>query len=333
VNVRKYILIAILISSFYAHAPNSRAAYDASELFAIPWGDSTTQLKIAIPTYEDENETPIDTTDDFISTGGPDEGFVDHNENIYFSSYYFLQLKAFHKDGGLICDYSKGSNDYDPEFYRGWLRKIYVDSLSRIYILGGADQNYITVVDAMRHILEKLTPFGENSGIAAEGIYFNSADVLTLYFKNHQYYTYSKSTYDTGGAAGWKAIDGNYYNAGLEDSLSIRLIKYKEPNISGIPTHLDEIITSTSDFTAYFIDFLGVDDKMNIYVFLSGDDPADSRILIYDNSFNLIDKMVLPKIDNKYQWYMAPFMRPSDGNIYEFRCQDNGLHVIRWIKQ
>ena len=27
-------------------------------------------------------------------------------------------------------------------------------------------------------------------------------------------------------------------------------------------------------------------------------------------------------------WYMVPYMRPSDGNIYEFRCLDDGLHVI-----
>jgi len=310
------------------------SGYGPNELFTIEWGDGPNQLKIGEPAFNDINQTPDDSTDDYIERqGGPSYGFVDIHENIYFSSYDAFQLKAFDNSDGLIFDYSLGTPGYNREFYSGWLRDIYVDSLQRIYILGGAKQDYIAVVDTAGHLMEKLNPFGPNSAVVVGGMYFNSEDVLSIHLIPRTFYTYSKGSFSEGGAMGWKALDGYYYYADYEDSLLIRFIRHETPDITGAVTNLQETFREYEIPPAASFTFLGVDDAMNIYVYECEREFEKVRVLVFNTAYELIDQIIFPDLGNRYLWYMRPFMRPSDGNVYEFRCLDDGLHVVRWSKE
>ncbi len=327
--MRRFIIALALL---FANPAILLAEYTSQEILVIPWGDAPNQLKIDEPGYEDVNNTPEDGTDDWIEKAGPSFGFVDKYEDLYFSSYYFLQLKGLDRNGRLIFDYSHGEPSYNREFYRGWLRKFYVDSLCRIYILGGADEDYIAVVDTAGNLIEKLSPLGPNSGVPVANMYAGSHDAITFYLHGNELYTYVGGQFHEGGSLAWLALDGYYYYANLENS-SIRFIKYRDPDIHEVPANLDENFVSITGGSENSLSFIGVDDSMQIYIFLKGIDPADRKLQIYNLSYNLISEIVFPQPPNKYMWYMKPYMRPSDGNIYEFRVLDDGLHVIRWSKQ
>ncbi len=244
-----------------------------------------------------------------------------------------MQLKAFNKSGGLIFDYSKGVPGYNREYFHGWLRDVYVDSLLIIYILGGASQDYLAVVDTAGNLIEKLSPYGDSSGVVVASTFFNSNDVITFLMYDKNYFTYMNGVFDEGGSPGWRAGDGYYYHANLIETNTFRFVKYEAPSITGQASNLQETIKVVDVPAAFDLHFLGVDDGMNLYVFETEQEEGKTRVLVFDTGFQLIDQIVFPDRGNRYLWYMNPFMRPSDGNIYEFRCLDDGLHVVRWSKQ
>ena len=123
------------------------AAYQPEEMCVIPWGDSANQLKIGIPNYEDVNFTPADSNDDFVGTTGPSQGFVDKNENSYLASHDFMQLKGFEAILILSLIIPRETEIYIPIYIRTELTKIYIDSISRIYVLDGMRYDYVAVVD------------------------------------------------------------------------------------------------------------------------------------------------------------------------------------------
>ena len=323
-------LIMLVVVMFTSSCFSSE--YGANEVVVIGWGDGPNQFKIDEPGYEDVNNTPQDSTDDWIEKAGPSYGVVDKSENIYMLSYYFMQLKGLDRNGRLIFDYSESTPSYNREFYSGWLRKLYVDSLCQIYILGGAHEDYVAVVDTSGHLIEKLSPRGIDSGIPIANMYPGSNDVLTFYLHGNENYVYSGGRFHEGGSLAWLASDGNYYYANFENS-SIRFIKYRDPDVYGTTSNINENFVTVAGDGETHLTFLGVDDVMNIYIFIKGIEPTERKVQVYDTSYNLLSEIIFPQAPNKYMWYMTPFMRPSDGNIYEFRCLDDGLHVIRWSKQ
>jgi hypothetical protein len=312
--------------------PCIASEYISTEIDFVKWGTAHDQLMIDKPGYEDVNFTPEDSSDDYIEIAGPTHGFVDKNENAYFISYQFLQLKAFDRTGRLIFDYSKGQQGYNHEFFGNSLAKIYVDSLCRLFILEGMRQDYIAVVDTAGHLLEKISPKGLGSGVAITNMHPGSDDALIIYLHGDEHYVYSAGKFHEGGSLAWFAKDGYYYYANYENS-SIRFIKYRDPDIHGTPTSIEESFVASTGGPETNLVFLGVDDSLHLYVFLEGIEPADRKVQIYDTSHNLLWEIAFPQTANKYMWYMTPIMRPKDGNIYEFRCLDDGLHVIRWSRK
>jgi hypothetical protein len=322
----------LIITSFSLRFSGA-TEYSATSLTTIPWGDGSDELKIDLPFHEDVNNTPQDSTDDWVEFNGPKQGFADAYENIYIASRRYMQLKGFDTTGRLIFDYSEGEPGYNPQLFKTGLRKIYVDSLSRIYVVDGMRYDYVAVADTAGHLLDKLSPYGLGSGVVVYEIESNSDDVLTICCKDRTYHTYEHGIITTGGGSCWRARDGYYYYIRLEDSTHVTFVKYSNPDNYGNSSDLQENRVSLSGPLAYYSEFLGVDDDMNLYVFLVGPRKPDGRVLIFDTAFNLTGEISFPREENRYQWYMRPFMRPSDGNIYEFRCLDDGLHVIRWSKQ
>ena len=322
-----------IIFSLCCSYSRAGAAYEPNEMFTILWGDSSNQLKISMPYYEDVNGTPSDSTDDWIEFSGPKMGVVDRQDNISFASYFFMQLKGFDRTGRLIFDCSENTTRYNQGIFKSGIANIFIDSLSRIYVVDGSHFDYIAVIDTACNIIDMISPHGIGSGIVVYGFSPGAADKLSIFCKDGTNYLYSDGAISAGAGAGWLSGDGYYYYSTLVDSSQIRFTKYHNPDITGTGTDIQEIYKPLEKHEYYYSEFLGVDDSMNLYVYLVGPTPAESRILIYDISFNYTTEIDFPLDYNKFGWYITPYMRPSDGNIYEFRCLDDGLHVIRWSKQ
>ena len=309
------------------------AAYKSGDILTIPWGDSANQLKIDLPFHEDVNNTPFDSTDDWVEFTGPKMGVVDGQDNVFVASYIYMQLKGFDKTGRLIFDCSKGTALYNSDIFKSGIVRIFVDSLSRIYVADGKRYDYIAVIDTTCHIIDRISPYGVGSGVIVSGFSPGFDDVLSIFCKDGTNFTYSSKEVSPGGGPGRLASDGYYYRASLGDSTQINFMKYRNPDISGVPAELTEAIILLPDPPKSYLDFLGVDNNVNIYVSLVGKDLSQREVLIYDNAYNFVGRIVFPRENNIFKWHMTPYMRPSDGNIYEFRCLDDGLHVIRWSKQ
>jgi hypothetical protein len=326
-TVRKFSLIVILLFA----GPVS-AEYRSEEFAFIPWGDGPGQLKIEMPVWVDVNGTPDDPSDDLIEdeAGGPSLTFIDAFENIYVSSYGLNYLKAFDSSGQLIIDFSYGTPAYDSIVNGATIGTFYVDSLSRIYLLTFPPTRYIAVIDTLGGLLDKLNPLGPNSNISVCAMDYNSLDILSVCSCNRELYTYENGNFTPGGAMGWKAIDGYYYYASPEDSTLIRFIRYSNPGIDGIPPDLEETFVPYQPFFQS-CGSLGVDDSMRIFVYVV-DTYTDTRVQIYSTAYQLLDEVFFAPLQNKYWKFLSPFMR-ADGTLYEFRCLDDGVHVVRWSEQ
>lgn len=310
----------------------AHAEYTVIEILVIPWGDGPDELAADMPTYIDVNNTPNDPTDDLIEErgGGPSQAFVDRYENVYISSYGLGYFKAFDSSGRLILNFSPGEPNYDNLFGVHTISKFYVDSLCQIYLLAFPALEYIMVVDTLGNLLHRLNPLGLDPPFGVCAMYFNSGDNLSICSCNRELYTYENGSFTPGGAMGWRAFDGYYYNAGSEDSAQIRFIRYSDPGLDGYSTDLLETFVPYNPYF-YSIRFLGVDDNLRIFVRILDPGP-DKRIQIYSTAYELLDEIVYPRTHNDYLKYIRPFMR-SDGTLYEFRCLDDGVHVVRWSEQ
>jgi hypothetical protein len=161
-------------------------------------------------------------------------------------------------------------------------------------------------------------------------MYRNSNDVLTIYTANVKAYTLENNAFTPGGAMAWRALDSYYYYASPEDSTTIRFIRYSNPGLDGIPPDLEETFVP---YEPYFqsCGSLGVDDNMRIFVYVV-DTHTDTRVQIYSTAHELLDEVFFAPLQNKYWKFLGPFMR-TDGTLYEFRCLDDGVHVVRWSEQ
>jgi hypothetical protein len=322
-----------LIAASLALTPcSAMAEYISEDMCVIAWGDASDQLKISGPSYDYLTYPPGDSGDGWEDIGGPERGIADGRENLYFLSTHFVQLKGFGPDGHLIFDYSKDAPGYNKPFFDLALRRIYVDSLSRIYIQDEL-RDHIAVVDTASHLLQQLTPHRVGQGVEILEIFPGSDDALTLRVENDIYFTYARGAFNRGGTDGWLARDGYWYFAALAEASIVSCRRFERPNPEGVPSNQRWARIPMEDFAAEYGDFLGIDDEMKLYVYLAAAGLNDNRILIIDTSFTAIDQFSIPWTENKYLCYLPPFMRPSDGNIYEFRCLDDGLHVVRWRRK
>jgi len=330
-NMVVMILIANLISSNIALA---EITFKEEEIFRISWGDKPNQLKIGLPFYEDINNTPSDSSDDFIELGGgPSYSFVDRTENVYFASYRFNQFKAFRPDGELVFDISKNTPKFNKDIFESAITKFFVDTSFNIYIKAFPEKTYIPVVDTLGNLRDRLIPDDVVPGSKVTDINLNSNDVMTFRFKatgEPQVYTFKDSVFTSGGSSGWLASDHNYYYIKHINGDILEFRKYGNPDNRGI-ADWREIDNKEYNGNIKFTDFLGIDKNLNLYLFIREMSDLE-KIQIYSNDYKLIDEIILPTVKNKYLLKLIPFMR-IDGNIYEFRCLDDGLHVIRWSRK
>jgi len=326
--MRHYILIVSFFIFTNLHLSLAQE-YKATELFAITWGDEANQLKICPPDYEDVDGTPEDSTDDMIwPCGGPTRAFVDNKENVYIDSYLFGHFKVFNSHGSLILDLSKGSAGYNSEFFSSSPGDYVVDSNLLIYMISFPELTYVPVINLSGKLVDKLYPWGPDKQHEITNIQLNSNDIITFSCFDH-YRTYREGKFYAGGSSGWLSRDGNYYVVIQDDERHLKFKKYGNPDNHGKAAWQEiKYVDLGKDMPIW--DFMGVDDNMLLYVmFADANDVI--KIRTYTIKYVMEDELIIHQVINKYDLTMQPFLR-ADGNIYEFRCLDDGLHVIRWSR-
>jgi hypothetical protein len=313
----------------------ARAEFTVTEILFIPWGDGPNELRIREPYLEHSEEYPADTAGYLVPGGGPNHTFVDRNENVYFSSYDVHYFKGFDAAGNVIVDYSAGKTQFHDEFFRGMFRGFYVDSLGRIYCNGNEMAGaYVAVADRNDSLLAKLNPLGVESGLGVSIFSWGSDDVLTFDVENHGFYTYINNEFSPGGASSWRARDGIYYGAWRRDISTTYLIRSYAPDTLGRPSSRDTTLITYQPGNLVLSGLLGVDNNMNFYIECLDSSSTEWSVRVYDQGLKLLDEFTfLPRQQNIYLWdTKKPFFRP-DGNVYEFHCRDDGMHVFRWSKK
>ena len=311
------------------------AEYTASEILFIPWGEGPNELEIWEACLEYHDGPDIDTIGHLEAGGGPSKMFVDREENIYFMSYAISYLKGFDPNGNVIVNYSQGRTEFNNDFFSGMFINFYVDSLGRIYCGGDAIfRPYVAVVDRSNNLLDRLNPFGVESGIGCSLLDWGSADVLTFLSFEMGQYTYSNGQFYEGGSTAWYARDGYYYSGRTGGPSSIKLIKMADPDTAGRPASADTSYIPYEPGNLISGGLIGVDDSMRFYMEFLGSTSAEWGVRVYNENLDLVDEFrLLPRQENQYLIDTPyPFLR-HDGNVYEFHCRDDGMHVFRWSKQ
>ena len=317
------IFIAFWSSTLYGE-------YTSTELFVIHWGDADNQLKLISPeiTYYDPGGVASGYDDDPGS--GPSEVFVDREENFIFYSFDNGQLKGFNNQGQVIFDYSYWQPDYNTDFYRNNINGVYVDSLMKLLIVD--DRAFVPVIDYAGNLVDKLYPFEPDSSVPILSIYPKANGDICFYGKGRGFVTRSRDQFRPGGSPGFLAADSSYYSVWSYSLHSIEFVKYQNPDTSG-NTELAEY--TAMEYPQEII--LGAaiypgGDGSKIYVAVIPDTTGGGEIWALDLNYNIVDKFTQNVWSEDEVWGLSPFIYPN-GNIYRFRCLDDGLHVIKWTKQ
>jgi hypothetical protein len=333
-RLKIFIVLAILLSSVTS-APKAGHEFTVTEILFIPWGDGSNELQIREPYLEHSEEYPADTAGYLVPGGGPNHTFVDRNENVYFSSYDVHYFKGFDAAGNVIVDYSAGKTQFHDEFFRGMFRGFYVDSLGHIYCNGNEKAGaYVAVADRNDSLLAKLNPLGIDSGLGVSIFSWGSDDVLIFDVEDHGFYTYKNNQFYPGAPLGWRARDGYSYWGFPTSPSELYLLRFSEPDSSGQWTVVDTSFISFKSNNLESGGVLGVDDTMNIYIDFSDTTGAYRGFRVYDQNLNLLDEIqYLPRQENSFLWDTRDPSFRQDGNVYEFHCRDDGMHVFRWSKK
>jgi len=308
------------------------AKYAPREMFVIGWGNGPDQLKIHIPTIN-INET--DTTDYDIDPGdGPSFGFIDIKDNVVVGSCNFNQLKVFSNSGELIYDILGNDTQIKRRIESESIDEIYIDSLSRIYLTTFPGLPIVPIIDYAGNIIDSLMPFGDSLHIQIVGLSW--AHNGTLYFceKTKGYCNLNQGIYRPGGTKAFLAHDGFYYSTLEIPPFIISFGKYTGPDSFGRPTTQEfKDISCSPDTIDYAIILNGGDgSRLFVYVIKRMNGQYNEEVRVYDLEYNLLDIASFPQYESRYDCHLDPFVT-RDNSIYEFRCLEDGLHVIKWTKQ
>ncbi len=330
----KLIALIMLFTIILLH--KAEAEYVTSELLIIPWGNNTNEIQIDEPYREYYDGPDYDTIGFMVHGSGPIIQFVDKYDNTYILSKSPTYCRGFHADGSLLVDYSPGSQNFDYNSYFGFsIQNFYIDSLCRLYF-GCAFKNQITVVDTLYKLIDKISPVQEDSTENIRLSSWGSEDMLSISTRNHGCFIYKNGQFYEGGTFyGWLAIDGYYYYLCVNDDSSYHTIRYEPPRSKRCYAEECDTLFSFDMNDLYECDFLGVDNDTVLYVvYTSKADTMTKYVRLYTKDGHMVDQFaLLPQVENHYLYYIyEPFFR-ADGCIFQFLCQDDGLHVIKWSKQ
>jgi len=186
----------------------------STELCVIGWDGSGYNLfsEMAV----NDPGTPEIASDDYIEpTRGPHMAIVDRDENIIVASRGLQQLVGFNSSGKLIFNFSHKSSGYTPDIFEYIPKIIYVDTLSRLYIVTSPPLEYVSVVNYDYEVLEKIRPYPRDRSAVINSL--NWASDGTLFFRSPRYgwMTYADGEFSPGGS-------GDFYAAAMIDCLGLR---------------------------------------------------------------------------------------------------------------
>ena len=326
-NVKLALIIFAQICAISLSIPaETIAEYISSEILVIPWGDGPDELGIREPYKEDIYVSEDSSFEAWFASGGPDRGFVDVNDNIYFSSYEMFYIKGFHSDGQPFVNFSNQTQGSNHDLLGGAIENFYVDSDARIFISNMLP--FVVIADTLGNIIKRLIPPGYNEQMPVSLLFYEFDDELVISALN-QIYIYRDDEFYEGGYPFWKASDGFYYRAKKYDESSFRFMKFET---------YDQIDTFyvAFDGNLYLGGLIGIDLNDQFFIKYT-EEEVDILldVLILDSQFQEVDRFkILPEPENQYMWYLnnSTFLR-GDGNVYQFLCEDDGMHVIRWRKE
>ncbi len=326
----KTILIILLL------ADSALAEYTPTELFTIGWGFESNQLAIS----EESVNGPGEPDEDIAPGFGPSMGYFDGEDKFVFSSYGFRQLKVFNIRGELVSSLLDTSTPINLLLGGQTIDGFIIDS-SHIYIIGFPGLSMVPIIDYEGNVVDSLSPFGRDPSIGISGLALNFDGSITIYkhvlhsrISSRYIVTLRGDQFIPGGSLGFLASNGSYYSVWKLDSLRLRFNKYENPDTAGVAATRLFTKVSLPGMHIYTAEILNGGDGRNIYAYVLNETDSTSfqEIWIFDFNYRILDKIKLPLVSNKYDWFIRPFVS-RDGTIYEFRCLDDGLHVVKWVKQ
>lgn len=309
---------------------NSYAEFIPTELFTIGWGDGADQLKFRPRkiTYHDPGGVAPGYDEDPGS--GPSDVFVDKEENFIFYSFDNGQIKGYNNQGKVIFDFSYWQPDYTPDFYHNNINGVYVDSLLRLYIVD--DREFVPVIDYDGNLLDKLYPFAPDLSVPILSMYPKCNGDICFYGKNRGLVTYSNGEFRPGGTPGFMASNGHFYTVWSYTLHGLEFNEYQNPDTAGRAEIREFTAVKYPDEIIYEAGVYSGGDGSNLYVAVTPDTTGGGEIWELDLDFNIIDKFTHNVWTEEEVWGISPFIH-SNGNIYRFRCLEDGVHVIKWTKQ
>lgn len=306
------------------------AEYASSELFTIQWGDGPNQLRFRPEEIIPPVPGVIGSDYEVDAGSGPSDVFVDKDENFIFSSFDNGQLIGFDNSGQVIFDFSYWAPDYNPDIFSNQITGVYVDSLLRLYVAD--DGRFVSVADYNGKVLEKLYPFAPDSSVPVLSMYPKFNGQICFYGKDRGLVTYSNGQFSPGGTPGFMASNGSFYTVWSYSLHTIKFNKYQNPDTGGKAETRQFTEVEFPDDTIYAAGILGGGDGSKIYVVVTPDTTWRGEIWELDLDYNVLDKLIYNMSPEGSVWGLTPFIHKS-GDIYEFRCLEDGVHVIKWTKQ
>lgn len=310
------------------------AEYLPTELFVIGWGDGPNEF-IAYGAHDIDPGTPEDSTDDYFETGsGPSTAFVDNYKNIIITNSQHGQWKGFDSDGNLIFDFSKYSNGYKECMWRGDLNEIYIDDSKHIYTITFWPDPHIFKIDYGNATIDtlKITK-GITSGGYSDINYTYDGGIM-IFGDGFGWITYSDGVFKACGSWGVKLIDGRFYSATFNEPDNIIIYSDIDPDIMGVGSDRDSATVKLGVDNVVWVELLNSMEPTHLYFTVYFyTEYSYYEIWKYDFGYYLVDKIV-PPAEDSYYWSATP--KPfimADGDIYEFRCLEDGMHVFRWSRE
>jgi len=318
-KIEKALIFVFILSNLYA------AEYQATEMFVLPWGNENDQ---EIPIVFDEHGDPW----------GPSGYFVDNSENIYISTFYF-GFRKYDNQGKTIF-----SNNSDVAYFA-------VDDSEQVYFTTKkiTEGNVICTMDkygeARDTFLFKIGPIGIRINkikyirgkIYIRG-FAEKPGSQTAYISNNNLTVLNKKQYIPFNS------DSVYFFAETQTT-SVTEIKRKESFnkkfINLFKLYTDENgeiikekyrVDGICRFPHVRAKVIGIDDRDNLYIYIKYGRQMPIDVAIIDRNLNFIAQIEMIPLSQTRGLWSRPFVR-SDGNIYEFRDLEDGLHIIRWSRE
>ena len=191
---------------------------------------------------------------------------------------------------------------------------------------------FVSVADYGGNVLEKLYPFAPDSTARVSWIYPKYDGSLCFDSVDRGLVLYSGGQFSQGCSAGFLAANGSYYSVWSYSLHRIKFNKYQNPDSTGLAESRQFIDVDFPDETIYEAGLMAGGDGNKIYLAVTADTTGFLEIWELDLDYNLLDRMTYHAYADEAVWGLSPFIH-ENGNIYEFRCLEDGVHVIRWTKE